>query len=137
MSYLFDKGRDLFANGGINWTSDTIKAALVTSSQTPNQATDQYYSTYQANVVGTPQALAGKSTSAGVCDCNPRSSTWTAVTAGASVRYVLIYKDTGTPSSSPLIALIDNWTGMSVPVTSNGGDITINYDSGPNKIFKL
>lgn len=38
-------------------------------------------------------------------------------------------------TESPLIAYIDTATGL--PVTPNGGDITIAWDSGANKIFKL
>lgn len=38
-------------------------------------------------------------------------------------------------TDSPLIAYIDTATGL--PVTPNGGDITIAWDSGANKIFKL
>jgi len=38
-------------------------------------------------------------------------------------------------TESPLIAYIDTATGLAV--TPNGGDITIAWDSGANKIFKL
>ena len=34
-----------------------------------------------------------------------------------------------------VIAFIDTATGL--PVTPNGGDITITWDNGANKIFKL
>jgi hypothetical protein len=47
----------------------------------------------------------------------------------------VIYKDTGTAATSPLIAYIDTATGL--PVTPNGGDITVTWDNGSNKIFKL
>ncbi|GAI46620.1 unnamed protein product, partial [marine sediment metagenome] len=47
-----------------------------------------------------------------------------------------IFKDDGVDDvSSPLIALIDTATGL--PVTPNDGDITIAWDNGANKIFKL
>ena len=48
---------------------------------------------------------------------------------------LLIYKDTGTEATSPLIAYIDTATGL--PVTPNGGNITVTWDNGTNKIFKL
>jgi hypothetical protein len=38
-------------------------------------------------------------------------------------------------SSSPLICIFD--TATNLPVTPNGGDITIQFDNGTNKIFKL
>jgi hypothetical protein len=48
---------------------------------------------------------------------------------------VVIWKDTGNPATSPLIALIDTATG--IPVATTGGDITVYFDNGANKIFKL
>ena len=48
---------------------------------------------------------------------------------------LVIYKDTGTESTSPLIMYIDTATGL--PVTPNGGDITVTWDNGTNKIFKV
>jgi hypothetical protein len=66
---------------------------------------------------------------------NAANVTYTAVTAGSTVTYLAIYKDTGSNSTSPLIALIDTATGL--PVSTNGGDITVSWDTGANKILKL
>jgi len=60
--------------------------------------------------------------------------TYTAVTGDPS-EAVVVYKDTGVEGTSQLIAYIDTATGL--PVTPNGGDITIQWDNGINKIFKL
>ena len=60
--------------------------------------------------------------------------THTAV-SGASVESIEVYKDSGVESTSRLIANIDTATGL--PVTPNGGDITVAWDNGVNKIFKL
>jgi hypothetical protein len=48
---------------------------------------------------------------------------------------VVIYKDTGSPASSPLLAYIDAITGF--PLATNGGDITVQWDNGTFKIFSL
>ena len=37
---------------------------------------------------------------------------------------IVIYKDTGTEATSPLLAMIDTATGL--PITPNGGDKRIN-----------
>lgn len=130
---LYDKGREAFLLGAINMSSDTIKAALVDEgTYTPNLSTDQYYSSVSSAVVGTPATLASKTTTAGVF--NAAGVTYTSVT-GSSAEAIVIYKDTGTGSTSPLIALIESATGL--PVTPNGGNITITWDTGSNKIFKL
>lgn len=57
--------------------------------------------------------------------------------SGPTVGAVLIFASTATANASdwPLIAYIDTATGM--PVGPNGGDITVQWDSAANKIFKL
>lgn len=122
--------------GAPNLVSDTIKAMLVTSAYVPNLNTDQYASTPAANRVAgtTDQTLATKSVTLGVFDVTV-DPTWLAVAAGATAKFVVLYKDTGTPSTSPLIACLDTITNF--PVTTNGGDITVQWDNGANKIFAL
>jgi hypothetical protein len=61
--------------------------------------------------------------------------TFTAVT-GDPCEAIVIWQDTGVESTSRLIAYIDT-ASSGLPVTPNGGDITIAWDSGANKIFKL
>jgi hypothetical protein len=60
--------------------------------------------------------------------------TFTTVTGDQSEALV-IYKDTGVEATSQLIAYIDTATGL--PVTPGGGNITVTWDDGANKIFKL
>ena len=130
---LYDKGREGFLDGSIDWDTDTIKVALIdTGVYTVNLSTHDMWDDASAGVIGTPQTLGTKTVTAGVADA--ADATFTAVT-GATVEALIIYKDTGTPSTSRLIAYIDTATGL--PVTPNGGDITVAWDSGANKIFKL
>lgn len=128
---LYDTGRKAFLDGDIDWLNDTIKVALVdTGTYTFSQAHDYYNDV--SGVVGTPQTLGTKTSTAGVADA--ADVTFTAV-SGSSVEALIIYKDTGVSSTSPLIAYIDTATGL--PVTPTGADITITWDSGSSKIFKL
>lgn len=133
---LYDTGRNAFLTAGINWTSDNIKAILIdTTKYTKNLATDQFLSTISGitgAIIATSPNLTSTSASAGVA--NAASVTFTSVTGAASGALV-IYKDTGTGSTSQLIAYIDTATGL--PVTPNGGNITVTWDTGTNKIFKL
>lgn len=131
---LYDKAREAFATGGINWTADTIKVVLVdTGAHVPNLATNQYLSDIApAARVATSGPLTGKTATAGVC--NAANVNFSAV-SGASVEALVIYKDTGNAATSSLIALIDTATGL--PVSPNGGDINIAWDTGANRIFKL
>lgn len=129
---LYDLGRESFLKGEISWSGDNIKACLVDSaSYTPDTAADQFLSDL-SGVVATSGNLTSKTTTDGVADA--ADVTFSSVTGNQS-EYIVVYQDTGTPSTSRLIALVDTATGL--PVTPNGGDIVVQWDSGANKIFKL
>lgn len=130
---FYAKGKEKILSGAIDHTTHVIKAALVKSAYTPNLATDEFFSTISANVLNTPQTLAGKSVAAGVFDAN--DLTFTAVTAGDTGAYIVIYKDTGVAGTSPLLACLDTVTNF--PVTTNGGDVPIVWDNGAYKIYSL
>jgi hypothetical protein len=131
---LYDLGREAFLNAGIDWATDDIKVALLDAADyTPNLATHDFLDDVPAGArVATSGNLASKTTSAGVADA--ADVTLSAVTGDES-EYILIYKDTGVESTSTLIGLID--TATNLPITPNGGDIQIVWDSGANRIFKL
>jgi hypothetical protein len=130
---LYDKGRQAFLEGSIAWLTDNIKAVLVTSGYTPSTGTDQFLSDVPGgDRVATSGNLASKTSTSGVADA--ADLTFTAV-SGSAVAYAVLYKDTGTAGTSPLILIID--TATNLPVTPNGGDITVQWDNGANKIFKL
>lgn len=108
----------------------TVKAALVTAGYTYSSS-DQYYSSVTASVVGTPQTLNNKTFTNGVFDAD--DVTYTSVT-GSQVVSIVIYIDTGSAATSPLVAFID--TGVTnLPVTPNGGDIAITWNA--SGIFAL
>lgn len=132
---LYTLGKQGLLHGTFVLDSDTIKLALVSNTYSPNLATHQFWSDVNANVISTPVAMGGITITNGVF--NSSSVTFTAVTGGSTVRYFVIYKDTGTASTSPLLVLIDTTTGVTLPFSTNGGDITFTPDSGTNKIFKL
>jgi hypothetical protein len=114
--------------------TDNIKAVLVDATEyTPNLATHQYLSDIPSGGrVATSANLAGKTATAGVADANDIAFI---AAAGDPSEYMVLYKDTGTATTSALIALIDTATGL--PATPNGTDITVQFDAGANRIFKL
>lgn len=135
---LYGFGREAFMSGSINWNSDVIKVALLSSSYAPSINTDRFLANVNTGIslVNTAVSLTGSTGNFGVADAN--DITFLAVTGSYStsnVTYILLYKDTGSAATSPLIALIDTATGL--PLTPNGGDITIQWDNAANKIFKL
>lgn len=133
MNALYDHGRQAFLEGEIDWIADDIKVGLVTSGYSPNLATHQYYSAVVTFVISTPISLTSKTTTAGVA--NAANITFVAPPVSETVAYLVIYKDTGDDATSRLIALIDTATGL--PVSTNGGDITVSWDTGSIKIFRI
>jgi len=131
---MYDKGREGFLDGSIDYDTDTIKAVLVdTGAYTVDLATHQFLSDIAAGArIATSGALASKTVTAGVADA--ADITITAVT-GATVEAIVLYKDTGSAATSRLICYIDTAAGL--PLTPNGGDVTLQWDNGANKIFKL
>lgn len=130
---LYAKGKEKLLTAAINLSTDTIKVALVRNDYVQSLSTHEFFSSVSASSLNTPQTLASKTVTNGVFDA--ADVTFTAVTAGDTCEGVVIYKDTGTPSTSALIAYIDTITGF--PLATNGGDITIQWDNGAYKIFSL
>jgi hypothetical protein len=133
-SALYDNGRAGFLSGDIDWDANNIKAVLVdTGAYTVNLGSHQFLSDIPSGArIATSGNLSGKTTTAGVADA--ADVTFTAVT-GASVEAIVVYQDTGAAGTSRLIAYVDTATGL--PLTPNGGDVTLAWDNGANKIFKL
>jgi hypothetical protein len=131
---LYDKARKAFADGDIDLLNDTIKCVLIDAADyTVDLANHDFLDDVPSGArVGTARTLGSKTTTAGVFDA--ADVTFSSVT-GDQCEAILIYKDTGTAGTSRLIAYIDSATGL--PVTPNGGNIQIQWDNGPNKIFKL
>jgi hypothetical protein len=131
---LYDKYRQSALEGGIAILTANIKFVLVdVADYTVNLATHQFLSDIaSAGRVSTSPNAAGKTSTAGVFDAN--DITFAAVSGDPS-EAVVGYVDTGTATTSNLICYIDTATGL--PVTPNGGDITVTWDNGANKIFKL
>lgn len=131
---LYDKARERFLTGQFNWGTDSIKAVLVdTGAYTVSLTSHEFLSDISSSArVSSSGAFTGKTTTGGAADAN--DITFSSV-SGPSIEAIVIYADTGTEATSPLIAFIDTATGL--PITPNGGDIIVTWDNGANKIFKL
>jgi len=129
---LYDKGREAFLGGDISWDTDNIKCALITTSgYTVDLSAHEFY-TDLGGIVSTSSNLTNKTITAGVADAD---DVILAAVTGRSCEVIVLFQDTGNPATSKLIAYINIATGL--PVVPNGGAITIQWDNGINKIFKL
>ena len=126
---MFDLGLEALWAGSIDYLTDNIKVVLVQhATDTPVPATDEFLSDI---LIGARKATSGnlatKTVTAGVIDA--ADITLTAVASGGTVESIVVYKDTGTATTSTLIAYIDTTSDSSLPFTPNGGDVTISWNA--------
>jgi hypothetical protein len=121
-------------NKEIDFDTDTIKVALLTSAYTPNQTAHDYYDDVVANeVTGTGytaggQTLASKTvtqdTANRVTILDAADVTWASSTITA--RYAVIYDDTpSTNATKPLLGYVDFGSDQS----SSNGNFTLTWDA--------
>ena len=121
-------------NKEIDWDSDTIKVALLSSSYTPNQDTHDYFDDVSSfEVTGTGYTTGGitlaskTSTYDGtnnVIVLDAADVTWSSSTITA--RYAVVYDDSGASAAAKaLIGYVDFGSDQS----STNGNFTITWDS--------
>jgi len=131
---LYDRGREGHLAGEIGWGTDDIRLILIDEADdTPDLANDEDLADRAAGArVSTSSAFSSKTVTDGVADA---ANVTLSSVSGDESESIDIYQHTGTESTSLMIANIDTASGL--PVTPNGGDITVQWDDGANKIFKL
>jgi hypothetical protein len=137
---LYGPGREGFLAGEIDWDTAVIKAALMRGYTYSNAHKWFSDTTPGTNVVATSAALGTKTVVNGTADA--ADVTFTAVAAGAAITGIVIFQASAVTGGADvatnaqrLIAWID--TATNFPITPNGGDITIAWDNGANRIFTL
>lgn len=117
----------------VDLDADTIKIALVDNGSAdgaPDAANDDFWDDQDAGLIGTAYTLANKtigSVGAGVFDNTVDPAPAFTAVSGATVESLVLFKDTGTPSTSNLIAFWDTATGL--PLTPNGGDVNLTFNA--------
>ena len=109
--YVYRKTAGHFTSGGINWGSDTISAALLTSTYTINVDTHEFASSLTNELSGGGYArktLASKTSTlaSNVLTLSAADLTWTSLTA-TGVRWIVFFKNTGSDATSSLICAND------------------------------
>lgn len=129
---LYNEFKKSQAEGGINFSSDTIKCALVEAGYTPNIDSHSNFSDITNESSGTGYT-AGGSTIANITVTKDNANDRAVIDGddvaftGLSVnyRYVVFYKDTGTASTSTLIGYSDNGSSVSL----SGDDLTVEFNA--------
>lgn len=126
MSALYDSARQAFLQGDLDWVADDVRVILVDSADYTFSAAHSVIASIPAGArVAVSGSLTGKTATGGVADAADISIPGV---VGDSVEALVLYRH----SDGALIAYVD---GLSL--TPNGGVVTIEWDSGANKIFKL
>lgn len=131
----YDSGINGFATKQFDWTSgsETYKVILVDLADYTFSASHQYLTSVGSDARVATATITGRTASAGVLDAS--DTTFTSV-SGHESEALIIYKDTGTEATSPLLLYLD--TGITgIPVTPVGLDVFIQWDNGTNKIARL
>lgn len=128
---FYPKGAEKVLSGAIKFDADTIAVGLVSNAYTFS-ANHEFLSSL-GSLVGTPQKLANKIIAGGVLDADDVQ--FGALVPGSTVKALAIFKDTGNPSTSPLLCYLDEVTGF--PFATNGGEVAIPWSDGAAKILSL
>lgn len=120
-------------NKRIDFDTDTVKVALLANTYTPDQDVHQYFSDVSANeVTGTGYTAGGNvlttatmtyTGATNVLTFSGDNAAWAASSITAA--YAVLYVDTGTAATSPLICYVDFQT----DVTSSSGTFQITWDA--------
>jgi hypothetical protein len=133
-SKLYGKFIQKAFNKEVDWDSDTIKVALLTSSYTPDQDAHDYFDDVSAaEVTGTGYTAGGNTlgsktvtydAATNVIVLDAADLTWASSTITA--RYAVVYDDSGaTAGAKALIGYVDFASDQS----STSGNFTITWDA--------
>lgn len=133
---FYQLGMTEWAKGLIHWSATDTMACIL--GDAADYTVDLVNHDFLADVAGAareegPVTIGSLATLAdGVID--GADITFTAA-AGDPCEFLLIFKSTGADATANLLIYIDTATGL--PVTLNGGDVTVQWDSGSNRIAKI
>lgn len=130
---IYNNAKELLLLGDLSLDSDTLKIALLDNGYTPNIDTDVYWDDINANEVSGTGYTAGGVTLSGKTvtqdNANDRAvfdaadAVWAGLDIGTPA-WAVLYKDTGNPATSPLIAYWQLGT-----TATTGGDYTLQFNA--------
>lgn len=138
---LYGPGREGFLKGEIDWDA-VIKVALVSGYTRSGSHKFMDDVTGNGGTIVATATLSPKTATNGVADAG--DVTFTAVPAGDPIEHLVVYQASAVTggadvaeSAQRLIASYDTSSGVALPITPNGGDITIQWDNSGVGLFTL
>jgi hypothetical protein len=134
-NFIYKKAKESFLKGEINLYSNTIKVLILNNSYTPNAETHQFVSDINALCIEErSSALNNKSVTLGVFDADDLNIL---NYSGNSFNSLALYVDSGSDSTSRLIAYLDTSTGLPFSTVNTSADVTIVWNNDSTKIISL
>jgi hypothetical protein len=136
-NFVYDSAREKFLNGEISWKNDDIRVALLQNDlyvgDDGAKETDTSLADIPSNtILRISHSLQNKISTSGAAYSGPVVVSNVPGAAGTRITSVVVFKQGNSPQQSFLIAHID--TDQPNTVTQ---DVTIQWNSTGNKIFKL
>lgn len=144
-SFMYDNAKAKFFDGSLDWDTNVFKVMAVTS----GYAADQTH-VYASSVVAATNEINGTGYTRGfgsasrktLTPCTVNNNTalhraelkctgtpaWTALNAGTIAAFIIIKEGTS-DTDTLLIAYLDAAVFSTLPLTTNGSDVTLNFDS--------
>lgn len=133
---IYPSARESYLTGGLDWGSDDMRVILLDSTYVYDPTDDFLDDVPGGARLATSGSLTGKTTTDGVADAD--DVTFPTVAAGDTVTSVIIYKHTGTESTSDLVLYMDETAaGAAINRLTDGNDIVVRWSNSATKIFKL
>lgn len=131
----FTNGPKHLVNGDVDWDDNaatTVKCALLDNTVAPDQDADEFFDDLTNEISGTGYTAGGEEITTKAVSVDTASNetrldgddvSWSA--ASFTARYAIVYMDSGTPSTSPLLGYVD----FGGDETVSAGTFSITWDS--------
>lgn len=132
---LYKSYKDQLWDGAFDLLATALDVSLIDAGTVdPDVQTHDFYDDLVTAEVATFADLAGKAIvdTTNIIAFDATDVTFTSVT-GATVEDFSIFEDDATDATSSLLVNFDTATGL--PLTPNGADVTLQFDSGSNRIM--
>ncbi len=132
---IYGKAKQAILNGEVDVSSQVLKVLLVNSSYSFSENNHEFVSDINSSYIKARSTqLSNVSNTLGVLDAN--DLTFIAY-SGSAFNAAVLYVDTGSDSTSRLIAYIDTATGIPFEGINTEVNITIVWSNGSSKIISL
>lgn len=129
---FYPLGAEKVWSGEIDFTSNTIKAALLSENYVYDDE-HEFLEDVKDEIIGTAVALGGISVTNGVLDANDVD--FGNVTSMHKVAAILLYREGASDATSPLLMCITDGAGL--PFSPNGSGLKAEWSNGANRIINL